>query len=337
MAMMSDAISHAVLPGIVAAFWLFGGEEGSVLATLPALLGAALAGLLTVSLTEALSRSSKVKSDAAIGIVFPALFSIGVLAVSMFFRNVHLDLDAVLYGEIAYAPFNTLKVGESDLGPESLWIMSIICLLNLGFVGLFYKELQLSTFDRGLAAAFGFLPGVLHYALMTLVSVTAVGAFQSVGAILIVAFLIIPPATAYLLTQRLVAMLALAVLIGAVASMVGYGLAIVLDASIAGMMAAVAGLLFGLAFFFSPTQGLVTGALRRSRQRLEFATRLLAQHLSHHEGPVPLEEVQHEFSWKPGFLARVQARAQQTGLIRLQEGGLVLTPEGIRATQTPTR
>ena len=317
MALMADAISHAVLPGIVLAFWLSGGER----ATPIALLGAAAAGLLTVTLVEWLTRTGKVKNDAAIGIVFPALFSLGVLAVSVYFRNVHLDLDAVLYGEIAYAPFNTLTLMGAEI-PESFVLMGGLVLLNFLFIIFFYKELKLSTFDAGLAAALGFAPGVLHYALMTLVSFTSVGAFQSVGAILIVAFLVIPAATAYLLTQRLPVMLLLAVTVGVVSSVLGYLTAIWLDASIAGMMATVAGLCFALAFLFSPVDGFVTKQIRQANQRLEFASKLLVAHLSHHDRPVPESEILEEFGWNARFLNRVQNLALAQGLVREVAGGL---------------
>lgn len=324
MALLSDAISHAVLPGIVLAYWLSGGER----VTVPALLGAAAAGLVTVVLVEWLTRTGKVKNDAAIGIVFPALFSLGVLAVSLFFRNVHLDMDAVLYGEIAYAPFNTLNLWGREV-PESWLVMGSLTLLNLLFVLLFYKELKLSTFDPGLAAALGLAPGALHYGLMTLVSFTSVGAFQSVGAILIVAFLIIPPATAYLLTRRLPVMIALAVGVGVVSSLAGYALAIWLDASIAGMMATVAGLCFALAFLFSPVEGYLTARLRRERQRLEVAARLLVAHLAHHDQPVPEGEVLEEFGWNPRFLKQVREKARQAGWLEVAQEGLRPTPSGL--------
>lgn len=324
MALMADAISHAVLPGIVLAFWLSGGER----ATLPALLGAAAAGLTTVTLVEWLTRTGKVKNDAAIGIVFPALFSLGVLAVSLYFRNVHLDMDAVLYGEIAYAPFNNLTLWGREI-PESWLVMGSLTLLNLLFVLLFYKELKLSTFDAGLAATLGFAPGALHHGLMTLVSFTSVGAFQSVGAILIVAFLIIPPATAYLLTQRLPVMIALAVGIGVVSSLAGYALAIWLDASIAGMMATVAGICFALAFLFSPLEGFLTSRLRRERQRLEVAAHLLVAHLAHHSQPVPEQEVLEEFGWNSQFLKRAREKALQAGWLEVLREGLRPTHSGI--------
>ncbi|WP_045233655.1 metal ABC transporter permease [Deinococcus pimensis] len=260
LSLLADAVSHAVLPGIVAGFWLSGGGR----ATLPALLGAAALGLITVTLVEALTRSGRVKGDAAIGLVFPALFSVGVLAVSVYFRNVHLDLDAVLYGEIAYAPFNDLMVAGRNLGPVSLWVMGALTAVNLAFVTVMYKELKLSTFDAGLAAALGFAPGALHYALMALVSVTTVGAFDAVGAILVVAFMIVPAATASLLSRRLPIVLALAVLAGWTASIVGYVLAILLDASIAGAIATILGVQFLLAVLLSPHGGVLTRTRNRA-------------------------------------------------------------------------
>jgi manganese/zinc/iron transport system permease protein len=327
--MMADAISHAVLPGIVVAFWLFGSSEGSsAVATLPALLGAATAGLLTVSLSEWLVKTGRVKNDAAMGLVFPALFSLGVLGISLFYRNVHLDLDAVLYGEIAYAPLNILVVGGQEWGPESLFIMGGVLILNVLFVTLFYKELKISTFDAGLAATFGFLPGLLHYTLMALVSVTTVGAFQSVGAILIVAFLVIPAATALLLSRKLALVLLLSVLFGAIASVGGYFIALWLDASIAGMMAVVAGVLFMLALLFSPLDGLITRSLDRRRQRRQVAARLLLVHLAHHDSAVPLTEVAEEFAWPGRLLEQAVTVAERAGWLQSQAETLALTDSG---------
>jgi len=333
MTLISDAISHSVLPGIVAAYWLTSGQA----ATIPALLGAGAMGLLTVAAVEALARSGRVKNDAAIGIVFPLFFSLGVIAVSLWFRNVHLDLDAVLYGEIAYAPFNTLTLVGVTL-PESWLLMGGLALANALFVGLLYKELKLSTFDAGLAAALGFAPGLVHYGLMTLLSLTTVGAFQSVGAILVIALIIVPPATAYLLTQRLPLMIATAIGVGVVASVGGYVLAIVLDASIAGMMATVAGACFFLALLFSPTTGVIATLTRRRRQRHEFATRLLVSHVGHHGGrPISLAELQTELAWHPARLERARAAALRAGLATLEPQGLTLTEEGNRLAASLVR
>ena len=188
MAMMADAISHTVLLGIVLAFFVVADLQSPWL-----MLGAAAVGVLTVSLVELLNRTRLVKQDAAIGLVFPALFSLAVILISRFARGVHLDVDAVLLGELAFAPFDRIEILGLDL-PHALVTMGVILVLNAGLIALFYKELKLSTFDAGLAATLGFAPGLLHYGLMALVSVTAVGAFDAVGAMLVVALMVTPAA-----------------------------------------------------------------------------------------------------------------------------------------------
>ncbi|GIW06472.1 MAG: zinc ABC transporter permease [Dehalococcoidia bacterium] len=261
MAMMTDAISHAILPGIVAAYFLAKGPN-----LIAGFVGAAAAGLLTVAFVEALQRSRKVTKEAAIGIVFPALFALGVLITSRFFADVHLDADAVLYGSIELAAEDLLLVGDRSLGPQALWVMGGLLLVDLAFVLLLYKELKLATFDPALAASLGFPPVWLHYALMAMVSVTAVGGFTAVGAVLVVALFIVPPATAFLLTDRLPRLIALSVLLGVGGAIAGTLAAFALDTSVAGAIASVTGLIFGLALLFSPTQGLLRRAWRLAAQ-----------------------------------------------------------------------
>lgn len=337
MAMMADAISHAILPGLVAGYFIARGPNVWVGA-----IGAAGAGLLTVLLVEVLLRSGRVKQDAAIGLVFPALFALGTFLVSKFFANVHLDTDAILYGEIALAPFDLLIVNGYSVGPQPLYILGGLTLINLIFVLLFYKELKLATFDGAFAATIGFSPVALHYALMTMVSLTTVGAFTAVGAILVVAFLIVPAATAYLLTDRLPVMIGLSVVVGIIAAVLGYVLAIVLDASIAGAMATVAGLCFGLALLFAPQHGLVAKTMRRVRQRRQFATEMLVVHLAHHEGtPEQAQEsslghLQADLRWTAQFAADVVRRATQSGLVQRQNGHLELTNNGRQLAESVT-
>jgi manganese/zinc/iron transport system permease protein len=251
MAMLGDAISHAVLPGIVLAFLLTGTRD-----SLPMVIGASALGLLTVFLVQTLHQSG-VKSDAAIGVTFTSLFSVGVILVSLYTQQVDLDLDCVLYGEIAYVPWNTWEIGSLSLGPLAVWQVGIVFLISLAVIGLFYKQFKLCAFDPAMAAAVGIPVALFHYLLMGLVSMTTVASFESVGAILVVAMLVVPSATAYLLTDRLHVMLLLSIVIGTLCSVLGYGLATWLDSSIAGAMTAVAGFLFLLAFLFSPRHGLV--------------------------------------------------------------------------------
>jgi manganese/zinc/iron transport system permease protein len=328
MALMSDAISHAILLGIVLAFFVTEDLSSPLL-----IIAAAATGVLTVSLVELIHRTGLVREDAAIGIVFPALFSCGVILISRFAGDVHLDTDAVLLGELAFAPLDRLAIFGYEL-PKSLWVMGGILLINLIFIGLFYKELKLTTFDVGLAAALGFSPTLIHYGLMTIVSVTAVGAFDAVGSILVVALMIAPPATAYLLTDRLSYLLGLSALIGVIAAIAGYWLAHFLDASIGGSMATMAGVLFLLTFLLAPDRGIIAIALRRVHQRWEFAQTMLTIHLFNHEGVPDAERERHiehldeHLRWNTSFAERVVRYAERQGSICCRDGMLFLTEHG---------
>jgi len=329
MALLSDAISHAILLGIVIGFFIVKDLASPVL-----VIGATLTGVLTVSLVELLNRTRLVKEDAAIGLVFPALFSIGVILISRYAGNIHLDTDSVLLGELAFAPFNRLELFGSDLGPISLYVMGGILVLNLLFVIIFFKELKLATFDSGLAAALGFSPTLIHYALMTLVSVTAVGAFDAVGSILVVALMIAPPATAYLLTDRLSRMILLAAIFGIFSAISGYWVAHILDASIAGCMASMSGVLFGLIFLIAPRRGILALARRRVNQKWEFAQTMLAIHLYQHEN---LPEAAYECSyahlgehlrWTTSHANKVILKAQKAKILNRIGDLLQLTDRG---------
>ena len=329
MAMMSDAISHTVLLGIVIGFFIVEDINSPFL-----IVGAALTGVLTVGLVELLNGTGLVREDAAIGLVFPALFSLAVILISRYAGDVHLDTDAVLLGELAFAPFERFEPFGVDIGPISLYVMGGILLLNLLLILVFYKELKLATFDPGLAAALGFSPAVIHYGLMTMVSITAVGAFDTVGSILVVALMIGPPVSAYLLTDHLPRMLGLSVLFGVFSAVGGYWLARGLDANIAGSMATVAGLLFGVVFLLAPERGLVALARRRARQRWTFAQTMLAIHLLNHEGsPDAAREnrvahLSEHLRWQPDFARRVVRMAERRGLVERENGHLLLTEAG---------
>lgn len=259
--MLSDAISHSVLLGIVVAYLVTG-----ALAGFWSIVGAALAGLLTVVLTEALIRSRRVKRDAAIGLVFPALFALAVLLINLYARDVHLDADAVLLGEIAFAWLDVVTLFGLEL-PRALAVMALIALVNLVFVVAFFKELTLASFDPSLARAMGYRPGPLGLALLALLAITAVGAFEAVGVVLFVAFVIVPAAAAVLLTDRLSRMLLISSLIAIASSVVGYLIARELDASIGGAMASSTGIFLLLALLFGPQHGLLARWRRRKSPR----------------------------------------------------------------------
>lgn len=251
MALVGDAISHSVLPGIVLVF-LFTGSRDSVWM----MFGAAVFGLLCVYLIQKFQQGG-VQTDAAIGVSFTALFSIGVLLISMFTRQVDLDLDCVLYGEIAFAPWDTWSAGGVNMGPMAVWVTGFAFLLNILIVTVFYKQFKICSFDPAMALALGIPVLFFHYLLMGLVSVTTIASFESVGAILVVGMLIVPAATAYLLTDRMSMMIVISVVSGGISSIGGYYMAMVLDASIAGCMITAAGIQFLLVFFLSPTHGML--------------------------------------------------------------------------------
>lgn len=329
MAMMSDAISHSILLGIAIAFLYTNSIHSPLL-----ILGAAATGLITVFLVELLKQTNLVAEDAAIGLIFTALFSIGVIIISRYAANVHLDIDAVLLGEIAFAPFRRLTVFGYDLGPKSIYIMAGILLLNLLFISLFFKELKLITFDPKLAAALGFTPALIHYSLMGVVSITAVGAFDAVGSILVVALMVVPPLTAYLLTEELENMLLISGGFGVAIGILGYQMARILDVSIAGSMASMAGLLFLLTFLLAPKKGLISIIIRRKQQQFSFACLTLLIHLFNHEDSIEINEESNEehiidfMRWPPPNTLKIINQLIEMGLITNDKHILRLTDQG---------
>lgn len=328
-AMLTDAISHAVLPGLVAGFMVSGRLDSPLV-----LLFAVAAGLLTALLVELLRRRAGIREDAAIGLVFPAMFSLGVIGVVRFAGDVHLDLDAVLMGEVAMAPFDRVVIDGQDRGPRGLWVAGG-ALLGVGaLMAVFWKELKVATFDPALAALQGYRPMALQILLAAAASATIVAAFDVVGAVLVVALFVAPPSAAWLLTDRLSTMLALAALLGAVAALIGFWSATALDVSIAGMIATACGLLLALAVLLAPERGLVAVARRRRAQALRFAFRLLLVHLYQHEhAPDAAHEcrrsdLHRHMQWPEPRTTEILRRAVEAGLV-VSDGGLVhLTPRG---------
>lgn len=261
LSMLGDAISHAVLPGIVIAFMLTGSRN-----IVPMLIGAMAMGMLTAFLTDVLNRFGKLQSDAAMGVTFTWLFAIGVILVSKYTGTVDLDVDCVLYGEIVFAPLDTLTWGDYNLGPRAFWLTGAVSVFNLLFVILGYKQLKICSFDPALAASIGINVALWHYLLMGFVSLTTVASFESVGAILVVAMLIVPANTAYLLTDRLSHMLMISVVVGVLSALGGYALAAWVDGAIAGAMAVVSGGLYVLAALCSPRHGVLPRLMRQRRQ-----------------------------------------------------------------------
>lgn len=318
-----DAIGHVILLGIAVGF-LLGGSLQSPLVV----LGAAAIGVLTVAIVEALELSRLVKSDAALGLVYPAIFSVGVILVSQMPKDVHFDVDAVLLGDLVHAPLRRFWIGDFDLGPWSMILMTALFAFNALFVTLLFKELKLTTFDPGHAATLGIRPAIVHYSLMSLVSLTVVSAFDAAGAVLVVAFLIVPAVTAYLLTDRLRTMLALASIIAVGGAAAGSEVADRLDANIAGSIALVLGGVFVIVLAISPNHGVIAGWLRHGRLRRDFILGMLVVHLRHHEStPAANEEnrldrLGHHLNWADAKVMQVLSSAEREGLV-VRDGEMI--------------
>jgi manganese/zinc/iron transport system permease protein len=270
MSMLGDAISHAVLPGLAAAFFISGARE-----SWPMFLGAAAVGILTALATEWIRGFGKVDEGAAMGVVFTTLFAVGLIMIVQAADKVDLDPGCVLYGAIELTPLNTVSIGQVEV-PRVVIVLSLVLLINLLAVLLFYKELKLASFDPALARTLGINASLMHYLLMTLVALTAVASFESVGNILVVAMFVVPAATAYLCTDRLSVMIVISAVVAAASAVLGHVGAIIVpqlvgyrSTTTAGMMAVATGALFVMAALFAPRYGLLFKLARR--RRLSFA------------------------------------------------------------------
>ncbi len=266
MSMMGDAISHAVLPGLAIAFFATGARD-----SLPMFFGAAIVGILTALFTQWISRFGQVDRGAAMGIVFTTLFALGLLLIVRAADHVELDPGCVLYGAIELSPLDQVMVGPFQV-PRAAVINGAILLVNLSIVILLFKEFRLSSFDPELSDTLGFSSGFLHYLLMTMVAVTTVAAFESVGSIIVIAMLIVPAATALLLTRKLIPMIALACLVGATSAWLGHFMAIrippffgIEDTTSSGMMAFASGIIFTAAWIFAPEEGLIARFTKKTK------------------------------------------------------------------------
>ncbi|MCA9026391.1 MAG: metal ABC transporter permease [Planctomycetaceae bacterium] len=289
--MMGDALSHTALPGVVLAFlfsismkqagWVSAAQEDAFL-QLFLFVGAVVVGVGTAWLTEWVQRLGRLEGSASLGVVFTAVFALGLLLIRLDVDNVHLDVDCVLFGIIETAALQ--KVPGTSI-PEPVLVNGAIFLANLLLVVLFYKELKISAFDPGLATSLGIPARGIHYGLMAVTAVTVVAAFTTVGSILVIGLLIIPTATALLLSERLSVVLALSVCLAAISAALGHALTLTVprmlfsrlgyptieDAGTAGMMSVTAGLLFLMALILAPGQGLISKLIHRLRLGLKIS------------------------------------------------------------------
>ncbi|HEV2600767.1 MAG TPA: metal ABC transporter permease [Candidatus Babeliales bacterium] len=327
-ALMSDAISHAVLPGIVIMFLFVKKLDSPLL-----IIGASLAGIATVLLTELIIQSKRLKKDAALGFVFSLFFSVGILLICKYTRNVHLDTDMVILGELAFTPFTRLVIAGHDYGPSALWSMISITLANLTFIICFYKELLLTTFDATFARTVHCNPTTLYYAIMILASITAVGSFHLVGSIVVVTLMLAPAATAYLLTTRLSSLLFLSCALGTTATLIGYLLAHWADVSLAGSIATVHGCMFLCSFLFAPQKGILHSTFFHRAAYNNMLAMILCTYLIQHKDKYhSATTIAQNLNWSHTQTTATIEYALSQQLILKSTNVIAITDYGIAAT-----
>lgn len=259
MAMVADALSHTVLLGIVLGYFIAGDLDSPIL-----FVGAALFGVMTVYAIEYVVDKFAIQSDAATGLVFTLLFAIAIILISKYARNVHLDVDVVLNGEVVFATLNTMEIFGIQV-PISFARMFVMLVINLAFVAVTYQQLKVSIFDPTYAKSIGVAVGLLNLVLMTLVSITTVVAFDTVGAILVISLMVAPALSAHLLSKRLSIMLIVALLYGVINSVLGYYVATYFNVSISGTIAFAGFMTFLLTLLFAPN-GLIGRRFKRAKE-----------------------------------------------------------------------
>ncbi len=324
MALIGDALSHAILPGVVITYMVTGDTQ-----PVPLLIGAMIAGLLASVLINLVSRHSRTKEDSSIGIVFTAMFAAGILLTGSLPRGTHFDLKCFLFGD-------ALQVGTADLVT-----MAVISAIVLTLITALYHRLKLVSFDPLVAAAMGVSVGAMHYLLMGMLSATVVAGLKSTGVVLVVAMVITPASAAYQLTNRFAVMLWLSALFGAVSAAVGMSVAFVFNASTGPAMVLVATAIFAASMLLSPGHGVVFNRLRRWR---------LARHVRNEDvlkalyslGPQPaathLSALAAHLKMQPARIGRTLARLRREDLVTaVNATEIALTPAGTRHAEEMVR
>ena len=316
LSLMGDALAHTVLPGIVIAFLISNSR-----ASLPLLIGASAIGFVTTLLINGIHLKSRVKEDAAMGIVYSTLFAIGVVLLTAFASHVDLDPDCVLYGDLLGVP------------ETSIWVMLTVAGLIIAGITLFYKQLLVTAFDSQLATALGISATWTHYIFMGFLSLVLVTSFEAVGSVLVVAMLIAPGATALFWADRLPRMLVIAGFVSVSSAICGLYISVWLNCSPAGAIVCTAFLIFVFSLLFSPRHGLIARATRSRKLRrrivLENILKECVKVADRSESPVPLAELQSTLKMPAGVLLRGCRRLQGRGEAVLTQQALALTKAGI--------
>lgn len=310
MALIGDALAHAILPGVVVAYMIAGtGPIGLF-------LGAMAAGILTSLTIAFVQGNSRIKEDSSIGIAFTFFFAIGIILASNLPKGSHFDLQCFLFGEIM------------GIEPDDFKMMLAVGIFVCLAVILCYRPLAISTFDPVMAACVGISVSAVHYFLMVVLSATVVSSIQTVGVIMVVAMLITPGATAYQLTDRLPVMLLLSALFGALSAAGGFVMAFMYNWPVGPSMTVLAGVFFFTAMMVSPRYGVLFNHYRRRQtQRHILAEDILKSVARNYPDSLPFEKLRQYLGVRAGRLKRTLRALYRKNMLR-EEGGLVLTRDG---------
>ena len=305
-ALIIDGMSHAVLLGIVV-FLIFTQDINSPLL----IIGGSLSAVLMIVIVELINRTKLIPYDAAIGLVFPALFSLSVLLINIYLKNVHFHKESILMGEVAYLPFDQLNFRGISIGPKAMYLVGIIAIVNISFFMLFKKELQISIFDPIGAKSMGFMPTILHYIVMIIAAFTVMVSFRVVGAILVVGFLVVPAISGYLLTRTLMSLFVTSLVLTICSSLLGTGLATVLNWSIIGTVSMTMGVFFFIIYIFAPEKGILTQYKKKQNKKIFYSQRILLRHLYHHhdsqeeEEECSVDSFYYHINWNKNFAKKI--------------------------------
>jgi len=341
MSLMGDAISHTVLPGIAIAFLITGSRDPTAM-----LIGAVVVGLITAFLVQAIQSLGNVEVGASMGIVFTVLFAFGLVLMRQAIDHVDIDPDCVLNGAIEFAWFDQNPDGWGI--PRGAIVNGVMFIVNIIILFLFYKEFKITSFDPSLAKSQGLNPAFMHYLLMTMTAATAVAAFETVGSILVVAMFIVPPATAYLLTDRYGIFIFLSLIVAIVAAILGHVSAITVPTwfgfsgtTTAGAMAVAAGVLFAVAWVAAPNQGLISKLLRnvhaRSHIFREDVIGLLWRIEERNQGEPNVDDLPKLLGVKSRIVRRALKMLVKQGAIQKSTSSWCLTSEGRSRAATIVR
>ncbi len=326
-AMITDSVTHSILPGIAAGFLVSGNVSSPLLVA-----GAFAAAFISVVSSEALSRARLMSEDSAIAFVYPFLFSAGVIMVSGYAGNAHLDVDSVLLGEIALAPLDRVALMGIDVPVSMLSALSVALVCGV-FIAVFYKELKLSTFDPSGAKASGFSGAVFSGSFAALVCLMCIVSFSATGSVMLIALIAAPPCCALLLTDRLGLAIALGVVFAAGAALAGFEAAVAFNTNVAGAVVTILGAVFFVILIFAPRKGILSRLMRSRRMRDGIQTALLLECVSDGEGGKDIRALCRALMWSPERTLSAARRAEKNGYAETDGQTVRVTPEGRAAVR----